>query len=86
MAIRGSAAGEAGPCGTRRSTLWGRVVSSPFGRVVEEPEPGMDVELNLDLDLTEWIHHIFPDSMRGAVIALDVEDGGVLALYSASDL
>ena len=61
----------------------GRVVSSPFGRVVEEPEPGMDVELNLDLDLTEWIHHIFPDSMRGAVIALDVEDGGVLALYSA---
>ena len=61
----------------------GRVVSSPFGQVVEAPEPGVDIHLNLDLDLMEWIHHIFPDSMRGAVVALDVEDGGVLALYSA---
>lgn len=61
----------------------GRVVSSPFGQVVQAPEPGVDIQLNLDLDLTEWIHHIFPDSMRGAVVVLDVEDGGVLALYSA---
>lgn len=61
----------------------GRVVSSPFGRVVQPPEPGMDTQLNLDLDLMEWIHHIFPDSMRGAVVVLNVEDGGVLALYSA---
>ena len=61
----------------------GRVVSSPFGQVMEAPEPGVDIHLNLDLDLMEWIHHIFPDSMRGAVVALDVEDGGVLALYSA---
>jgi penicillin-binding protein 2 len=41
------------------------------------------MQLNLDLDLMEWIHHIFPDSMRGAVVVLNVEDGGVLALYSA---
>ena len=61
----------------------GRVVSSPYGQVVEAPAPGADIHLNLDLDLMEWIHHIFPDSMRGAVVALDVEDGGVLALYSA---
>jgi penicillin-binding protein 2 len=61
----------------------GRVINSPFGQVVEAPEPGVDIHLNLDLDLMEWIHHIFPDSMRGAVVALDVEDGGVLALYSA---
>lgn len=61
----------------------GRVVSSPFGQVVQPPDPGTDIQLNLDLDLMEWIHHIFPDSMRGAVVALDVEDGGVLALYSA---
>lgn len=61
----------------------GRVVSSPFGQVVQAPEPGVDMQLNLDLDLMEWIHHIFPDSMRGAVVVLDVEDGGVLALYSA---
>lgn len=61
----------------------GRVVSSPFGQVVQAPDPGTEIQLNLDLDLMEWIHHIFPDSMRGAVVALDVEDGGVLALYSA---
>lgn len=61
----------------------GRVVSSPLGLVEQAPEPGADIHLNLDLDLMEWIHHIFPDSMRGAVVALDVDDGGVLALYSA---
>lgn len=61
----------------------GRVVSSPYGQVMQAPEPGTDLQLNLDLDLMEWIHHIFPDSMRGAVVALDVKDGGVLALYSA---
>ena len=61
----------------------GRVVSSPFGQVVQAPEPGVDMQLNLDLDLMEWIHHIFPDSMRGAAVVLNVEDGGVLALYSA---
>ena len=61
----------------------GRVVNSPLGRVEQVPQPGTDIQLNLDLDLMEWIHHIFPDSMRGAVVALDVSDGGVLALYSA---
>ncbi len=61
----------------------GRVVNSPLGRVEQASEPGTDIHLNLDLDLMEWIHHIFPDSMRGAVVALDVNDGGVLALYSA---
>ena len=61
----------------------GRVVNSPLGRVEQASEPGTDIQLNLDLDLMEWIHRIFPDSMRGAVVALDVSDGGVLALYSA---
>jgi penicillin-binding protein 2 len=31
----------------------------------------------------EFIHEIFPDTLRGAVVLLDVEDGGILALYSA---
>ena len=61
----------------------GRIVG-PFGGVggVAE-EPGTDIDLNLDLDLMEWIHHIFPEGMKGSVVALDVETGGVLALYSA---
>lgn len=46
-------------------------------------EPGADLDLHLDLDLMEWIHRFFPEGMGGAVVALDVATGGVLALYSA---
>jgi penicillin-binding protein 2 len=61
----------------------GRVVGSFRGETGTPATPGQDLELNLNLDLMEWIHEIFPDSLSGAVIALDVRDGGVLALYSA---
>ena len=43
---------------------------------------GEDLRLNIHLGLQEWIARIFPDTLTGAVVALDVEDGGVLALYS----
>ncbi|GMR12377.1 MAG: penicillin-binding protein 2 [Gemmatimonadota bacterium] len=61
----------------------GRLVGSFAGREENPSVPGEDVQLNLDLPLMEWINSIFPDSMRGAVVALDPADGGVLALYSA---
>jgi len=61
----------------------GRIVGPFRGYEENETKPGQDVTLNLDLGLMEWIHHIFPDSMKGAVVALDARDGGVLALYSA---
>jgi penicillin-binding protein 2 len=35
------------------------------------------------MGLQRWIQEIFPDSMSGAVVALDPADGAVLALYSA---
>ncbi|MEJ2202841.1 MAG: penicillin-binding protein 2 [Gemmatimonadota bacterium] len=61
----------------------GRIVGD-FTGVTERPSvPGGDLQLNLDLELQRWIHRIFPDSMAGAVVALDPADGGVLALYSA---
>ena len=61
----------------------GRIVG-PLAGIEEDPgEPGEDIHLTLDLDLTAWIHSIFPDSLPGAVVALDPDDGGVLALYSA---
>lgn len=61
----------------------GRIVGD-FGGVTSDPAvPGGDLRLNLDLDLQRYIHRIFPDSMAGAVVALDPADGGVLALYSA---
>jgi len=61
----------------------GRIVGSFGGGTANPAMPGRDLTLNIDLELQEWIHHIFPDTMRGAVVALDVEDGGVLALYSS---
>lgn len=61
----------------------GRIVGD-FGGVTSDPAvPGKDIRLNLDLELQEYIHRIFPDSMAGAVVAMDPSDGGVLALYSA---
>lgn len=61
----------------------GRIVGS-FGGVQEvAAEPGQDIDLNLDLELMQWIHRVFPEGLNGAVVALDVETGGVLALYSA---
>lgn len=61
----------------------GRIVGSFRGFRRVEEEPGEDLDLHLDLDLMEWIHQIFPEGMGGAVVALEVETGGILALYSA---
>ena len=61
----------------------GRIVGDFGGAPTNPGEPGQDLHLNLDMDLQRWIAEIFPDSMSGAVVALDPEDGGVLALYSA---
>ncbi len=63
--------------------VMGRIVGSLDGFPGDTAKPGQDIRLNIDLELQKWVHHIFPDTMRGAVVALDVEDGGVLALYSS---
>ncbi len=61
----------------------GRIVGSFEGVPGVAAEPGSDLQLNLDLELMEWIDRVFPEGMNGSVVALDVETGGVLALYSA---
>lgn len=61
----------------------GRIVGDFAGFASDEGDPGRDLHLNIDMELQEWIHQIFPDTMAGAVVALDPSDGGVLALYSA---
>lgn len=61
----------------------GRIVGSLSGIEEDPGQPGEDLRLTLDLSLIEWIHQIFPDSLPGAVVALDPTDGSVLALYSA---
>jgi penicillin-binding protein 2 len=44
------------------------------------PEP---LHTYLDIDLQRYAHEYFGDSLRGAMVALDPQTGGVLALYSA---
>jgi penicillin-binding protein 2 len=61
----------------------GRIVGDFEGVEMNPGAPGEDLYLNLDFALQQWVHDIFPDSMSGAVVALDPADGGVLALYSA---
>jgi penicillin-binding protein 2 len=48
---------------------------------VEQPEPGQDLVLTLDIGLQQIAQHALKDT-RGAVIAIDPKDGGILALYS----
>jgi penicillin-binding protein 2 len=61
----------------------GRIVGDFAGFDMDPGDSGTDLHLNIDMELQQWIHEIFPDTMAGAVVALDPEDGGVLALYSA---
>jgi penicillin-binding protein 2 len=44
--------------------------------------PGKDLHLYLDLDLQEFIAHIWPQDSTGAIVALDPKTGGILAYYS----
>jgi penicillin-binding protein 2 len=44
--------------------------------------PGTDVTLGLDLELHELVDSIFPDTMKGGIVALDPRSGEVLLLYS----
>ena len=57
------------------------------GRFAEQlevsPTPGQDLHLTIDLDLQRYAHQIFPEGMRGAIVAMTPKTGEVLALYSA---
>ena len=48
----------------------------------KEAVPGNDLHLGVDLELQVLADSIFPDGMRGGVVALDPRDGSVLLLYS----
>lgn len=60
----------------------GSIVSEFGGRSSVEPEPGEDLTLGLDLALQQFADSTFPEDRRGAVVALDPDNGEVLLLYS----
>jgi len=58
-------------------------IVSEFGPRSSIPAvPGSDMETSLDLALQQLTHEMFPDSMKGAVVAFDPRNGEVLLLYS----
>jgi penicillin-binding protein 2 len=61
----------------------GRIVGEFRGRETLPAIPGRDLVLNIDLDLQQRIAELFPDTMAGAVVALEPKSGAVLAMYSA---
>ena len=47
------------------------------------PQEGPPLYTNIDLDLQEYIHQLFADTLAGAVVAMVPQTGEVLALYSS---
>jgi len=50
-----------------------------------EPENGMSLVLTIDNDIQSYAESIFPKGMRGAIVAMDVTTGGILAYVSKPD-
>jgi penicillin-binding protein 2 len=61
----------------------GRVVGGFRGRETVPAVPGRDLYLNIDVGLQEYAAELFPDTMAGAVVALEPATGAVLVMYSA---
>jgi penicillin-binding protein 2 len=60
----------------------GRIVNPRSTVQVLPPQPGTELRLTLDLPLQEYVAEIFPDSMKGALVAMVPSTGEILAMYS----
>lgn len=60
----------------------GRIVNPRSTVEVQAPEPGEDLRLTLDIGLQRYIEEIFPDTMKGSVVAMVPSTGEILAMYS----
>lgn len=60
----------------------GRLLNPRVPAEVRPPRPGEDLQLTIDVELQKYIAEIFPDTMRGAVVAMRPSTGEVLALFS----
>jgi penicillin-binding protein 2 len=60
-----------------------RVVTNGRAREAVTPEEGPPLYTNIDLDLQEYIHSLFGDSLPAAAVAMVPKTGEVLALYSS---
>jgi penicillin-binding protein 2 len=60
-----------------------RIVQNGRAREDVTPQQGPPLYTNIDIDLQEYVHGLFADSIAGAVVAMIPKTGEVLALYSS---
>lgn len=60
----------------------GRIVNPRATVGVLAPVPGQDLRTTLDIKLQRYIEQVFPDTMKGSVVAMVPSTGEVLAMYS----
>ncbi len=60
----------------------GRIVNPRSTIGVLAPIPGRDLQVTLDLELQKYIQEVFPDTMKGSVVAMVPSTGEILAMYS----
>ena len=60
----------------------------PNGRAREDvtPQEGPPLYTNIDIDLQDYIHTLFADTLAGAVVAMVPKTGEVLAIYSSPSI
>jgi penicillin-binding protein 2 len=60
----------------------------PNGRAREDvtPQQGPPLYTSIDIDLQEYIHTLFSDTLAGAVVAMVPKTGEVLAIYSSPSI
>ncbi len=61
----------------------GRVVRDAGARAEVAPQAAPPLRTNIDMDLQLYVMSLLGDSLRAGVVAMDPNDGAVLALYSA---
>jgi len=57
----------------------GRIPNMPRA----EPVPGSDLYLAIDIRLQQKAHEVFPDTLKGAVVIYNPQNGEVLCMYSS---
>jgi penicillin-binding protein 2 len=63
-----------------------RIVTNGRTREDVTPQEGPPLYTNIDIDLQEYIHSLFADTLSGAVVAMIPKTGEVLALYSSPSI
>lgn len=60
----------------------GRIINPKSTVASQAPVPGDNLQLTVDIGLQEYVADIFPDTVKGALVAMVPSTGEILAMYS----